>query len=232
MKITWLGQAGLLFETGGSKFLVDPYLSDSVEKINPANKRKVPVNCEFLNLQPDVIVCTHDHLDHTDPETLKHYLGRDKAVQVLASKNAWNTVRVFGGAHNYVCFDRHTEVTFKTKEGALVVFKAVKAVHSDPEAIGVLIWAEGKQYYVTGDTLYNIDIFDDIPLHIDALFLPVNGAGNNMNMEDAKRFCEYVKPAVAIPMHCGLFDDIDMNALAYESKCVPTIYEEIKCNLI
>ncbi len=36
MKITWLGQAGLLFfESNGIKLIVDPYLSDSVEKINP-----------------------------------------------------------------------------------------------------------------------------------------------------------------------------------------------------
>lgn len=32
MKITWLGQAGLLFETGETTILVDPYLSNSVEK--------------------------------------------------------------------------------------------------------------------------------------------------------------------------------------------------------
>ena len=30
MKITWLGQAGLLFETEGMRIVVDPYLSNSV----------------------------------------------------------------------------------------------------------------------------------------------------------------------------------------------------------
>ena len=43
MKITWLGQAGLLFESNGIKLIADPYLSDSVEKINPQNFRRVPV---------------------------------------------------------------------------------------------------------------------------------------------------------------------------------------------
>ena len=37
MKITWLGQAGLLFETNGVTIIVDPYLSDSVKEINPRN---------------------------------------------------------------------------------------------------------------------------------------------------------------------------------------------------
>lgn len=35
MEITWLGQAGLLFEKDNYKIMIDPYLSDSVEKINP-----------------------------------------------------------------------------------------------------------------------------------------------------------------------------------------------------
>ena len=41
MKITWLGQAGLMMETGGRIILIDPYLSDSVAKINPLNYRRV-----------------------------------------------------------------------------------------------------------------------------------------------------------------------------------------------
>ena len=77
MKITWLGQAGLMFETCGKIIVVDPYLSDSVEKIEPHNKRRVPVDENFLKIQPDVIVLTHNHLDHTDPDTLRHYLGEE-----------------------------------------------------------------------------------------------------------------------------------------------------------
>ena len=35
MKIKWIGQAGLLIEADGKIILVDPYLSNSVEAINP-----------------------------------------------------------------------------------------------------------------------------------------------------------------------------------------------------
>ena len=85
-----------------------------------------------------------------------------------------------------------------------------------------------KKYYITGDTLYNEEIFDDIPNDIYAVFLPVNGVGNNMNMTDAKRFCERVNPKFAVPLHCGMFDNIDMNKFGYKNKAVPKIYEEIK----
>ena len=92
--------------------------------------------------------------------------------------------------HNYLRFNRHTEISLGD-----IRFIAVKAEHSDPHPVGVIIEAEGKRYYVTGDTLYNTEIFEDIPGQIDMLFLPVNGVGNNMNMADAKRFCERIKPS-------------------------------------
>lgn len=222
MKVTWLGQAGLLFETGGKKIIVDPYLSDSVEKIEPHNKRRVAVDEEFLKIKPDIILLTHNHLDHTDPETLKHYLNENSNVCVLASGNAWSNVRKFGGKNNYVQFNRHTRWT---EDG--IKFTAVKAEHSDTQAIGIIIEAENKKYYITGDTLYNDEILQDLPVDIDYIFLPINGRGNNMNFCDAKAFCEKIG-AKAIPFHCGLFDDLDMNDFEYDNKVVPEFYKEIE----
>ena len=222
MKITWLGQAGLLMETEGVKIMIDPYLSDSVAAVNPKNKRRVAVDERFLSVKPDVLICTHNHLDHTDPETLQHYLNRDGGITVLAPEAVWQEVRKFGHDHNYIRFNRHTQWTQGT-----VRFTAVKAEHSDVHPIGVIIEAEGKVLYVTGDTLYNADIFPDLPERIDAVFLPVNGVGNNMNMEDARRFCEKIGARKAVPMHCGLFDSLDMHEFAYEPKVVPVIYKEI-----
>ena len=224
MKVTWLGQAGLLFESNGVNIMVDPYLSDSVKEIQPHFWRRVPVNEHFFEVKPDVIVLTHNHLDHTDPETLKHFLGEDTEVCVLASGNAWDNVRKqFGGINNnYVTFNRHTQWTEKG-----ILFRAVYAEHSDSCAIGVIIEAEGKVYYITGDTLYNPEIFKDLPEHIDYVFLPVNGVGNNMNMTDAKRFCEQIG-AVAVPLHCGLFDEKSLHDFEYENKVVPEFYKEIK----
>ena len=224
MKITWLGQAGLLFETCGKTVIVDPYLSDSVARINPNNKRRVPTDERFLELKPDFLVLTHAHLDHTDPDTLCHYLGEDTSVCVLASQNAWDIARKYGGIkNNYVRFTRHTEWT-----EAGIHFAAVRAEHSDEGAIGVIIEAEGKRYYITGDTLYNTEILEDVEKwgRIDYVFLPVNGCGNNMNFEDGARFCKRIG-AVAVPMHCGLFDSIDMNEFPYEPKVVPEFYSEI-----
>lgn len=222
MKVTWLGQAGLLIESGKEVILVDPYLSDSVEKIEPHNKRRVAVDKRFWQVEPTVLLLTHDHLDHTDPETLCHYLGEQTRVTVLAPEGAYQIARTFGGlGNNYVKVVPGTEWTAGT-----VRFRSVFADHSDPTAVGYLVEAEGKTLYITGDTLYNSRIFNELPTQIDVVFLPVNGKGNNMNMTDGARFCEKIG-AKAVPLHCGLFDDLDLNDFPYENKTVPKWYCEI-----
>jgi len=222
-KITWLGQAGLLFEHHGYKVMIDPYLSDSVKEINPKNYRRKPVDESLFDIKPDMMIFTHNHLDHYDPETVGKFIAEDSAMTVLAPSSVWGEVRKIGGNNNYVLFNRHTQWS----EGGLV-FTAVKAEHSDPTPIGVIIDDGEKKYYVTGDTLYNEEIFADIPDDIYVVFLPVNGVGNNMNMTDAARFAKRIGATKVVPIHTGMFDELDVNAFTCENKVVPRIYETIE----
>ena len=223
MKITWIGQAGLLFDNGKVKIMLDPYLSNSVAKVNPLNDRRVPIDESLFEITPDVMIFTHDHLDHYDPETASRFLEKqEKTMTVLSPTSVWQKARRYG-THNYVEFNRHTEWTeygFR--------FSAVKAVHSDAHAIGVLIedLAEDKVYYVTGDTLYNTEIFADLPKKIDLVFLPVNGVGNNMNATDAVRFFKDCGARAAVPYHVGMFDELSPEIFGDECRLVLKIYEE------
>ncbi len=219
----FLGQAGLLFEIENLKIMIDPYLSNSVEKINPKNYRRVSVNDSIFKIRPDVMIFTHNHLDHFDPDTVKHFINENSNILILAPKSVWDEIRKFGGNNNYVLFNRHTSWTEKG-----ITFTAVKAEHSDTTPIGVIIDDCEKKYYITGDTLYNTEIFEDIPNDIYALFLPINGVGNNMNMTDAKHFAERVNPKKTIPIHFGMFDDLDPTKFDCDNIVIPKIYEEIK----
>ena len=223
MRVTYLGQAGLLFEKKDFRIMVDPYLSNAVEKINPKNYRRVAVHKSFFEVKPNVMVFTHSHLDHYDPETVQRFITTDSNMLLLAPKSVWDDVRKIGGNNNYVLFNRHTSWT---ENG--IKFTAVKAEHSDITPIGVIIDDGEKKYYITGDTLYNEEIFEDIPEDIYALFLPVNGVGNNMNMYDAVRFAKRVNPEKTVPVHIGLFDEITADDFECENKVVAEIYKEIK----
>lgn len=224
MKITWLGQAGLLMETKGKKIMIDPYLSDSVIKVNPKNWRRKPIDERFLQMQPDILIFTHNHLDHYDPETVPTYLEREQGILVLGPNSCFMRAKEFKGNHNYVKFDRHAEWT---EDG--IHFTAVLADHSDTTPIGVLIDDGEKTYYITGDTLYNEDIFEDIKgKHIDVLFLPINGVGNNMNKFDAARFAAKVGADKVVPLHFGMFDELSADDFDVPNKVIPEIYQEIK----
>lgn len=222
MKITWLGQAGLLFEKEGYKIMVDPYLSDSVKRINPKNYRRVAVEETLFEIKPDMMIFTHNHLDHYDPETAERFITAESNLTVLAPSSVWNQVRKLGGDNNFVQFNRHTVWS----EGGMS-FAAVKAEHSDRAAIGVIIGDGEKKYYVTGDTLYNEEIFEDIPEDIYAVFLPVNGVGNNMNMTDAAKFAKRIHARKTVPIHIGMFDNIKAKDFVCENRVIPKIYQEI-----
>jgi len=217
MKITWLGQAGLLFENEDVTIMIDPYLSDSVEIINPNNFRRVPVMESLFEIKPDIMIFTHNHLDHYDPETVEKFIGNE--MTVLSPSSVWGEVRKYGGNNNYVLFDRHTEWTEKG-----IRFMAIKAEHSDKSAIGVIIDDGVKRYYITGDTLYNTEIFNDLPDKIDVVFLPVNGVGNNMNIKDALRFVKKCGAKQSVPIHFGMFDEIMPQGFGV----IPKIYKEIE----
>ena len=219
MKITWLGQAGLLFENENCKIMIDPYLSDSVKEINPLNYRRVPVKESLFDIKPEIMIFTHNHLDHYDPETVEKFITLNSAVTVLSPSSVWGEVRKIGGNNNFVQFNRRTVWNEKK-----ITFTAVKAEHSDRDAIGVIIDDGEKKYYVTGDTLYNTEIFKDLPEAIDVVFLPVNGVGNNMNIVDAKSFAKEIKAKKAVPLHFGMFDEIVPEGF----DIIPKIYEEIK----
>lgn len=222
-KIIFLGQAGLLFQLKDIKIIIDPYFSNSVENINPKNYRRQPIYKEVFNIKPDIMIFTHNHLDHFDPETVEKFIKSDSNITVLSPKSVWDKVRKIGGENNYVMFNRHTTWT---QNG--VSFTAVKAEHSDETPIGIIIDDGKKKYYITGDTLYNNEIFEDIPKDIYALFLPINGIGNNMNIADAEIFSNKINPKKTVPIHFGMFDAIDPSDFKCKNRVIPEIYKEIK----
>ncbi len=228
MKVTWLTQAGLLFESGKLKIMVDPYLSDSVGKTSEAKHRRMPVDERFFDVDPDVIMITHDHLDHLDPETLEVILKKaTKPITFLASENAYMKLRQYGGEHNYVLLAPHSVWS----QGG-VTFYSVKAEHSDRTAAGFILDDGKKTYYVSGDTLYNYDVIDDVldlvEGGVDYAFVPINGVGNNMNAKDAADFAYEIGAKCAVPLHYGLFDSIDPAEFDFEDSLILMPYEERK----
>src|SRR5258706_16352110 len=60
----WLGQAGFVLRSAGSIVYLDPFLSDRPARLIP------PLFAAESGPPADLVLCTHEHWDHLDPETL------------------------------------------------------------------------------------------------------------------------------------------------------------------
>jgi L-ascorbate metabolism protein UlaG (beta-lactamase superfamily) len=227
MKVTWLSQAGLLFENDKIKILVDPYLSDSIGEVEPKKKRRMPIDESYLSLKPDVILITHDHRDHLDTATLDHYLKGEGSITVMSGENAFKKLLAYGGDHNYVLLAPHS---VWSQQG--VTFYSVHAEHTDRTAVGFIIDDGKETFYVSGDTLYNYDVIDDVldlaPDGVDFAFLPINGKGNNMNARDAADFAYEIGAKCAIPVHYGTTDDLTPDEFDFDDRIILEPYKETK----
>ena len=225
MYVTWLTHSGLLFKNDRLTVLVDPYLSDSLGEKCEKMKRRVATDESVLELSPDVILVTHSHPDHLDAATLDKFLSqKDKEITVLASAAAYDKLVSLYPHHNVVLLSPHSVWS----EGG-VTFSSVKAEHSERDAVGFILDDAEKTYYVSGDTLYNFEVIDDcldlVEDGVDYAFLPINGKHNNMNAKDAADFAYEIGAKTAIPVHYGLFDDVDTEDFDFDDKLVLTPYE-------
>ncbi len=70
LRMWWLSQAGFAFKTPAGKVIcVDPYLSDAVERLFGFKRLSLaPIAAE--DLPCDLLILTHEHADHLDPDAM------------------------------------------------------------------------------------------------------------------------------------------------------------------
>jgi L-ascorbate metabolism protein UlaG (beta-lactamase superfamily) len=204
MELTWLGQGGFLFESGGVKVAVDPYLSDALAGRGTPRMFPAPVAPDKLKV--DWLICTHDHLDHLDPETAGPMAKAFPDMRITGPKSVVKHLREMG-----VAPARCVELKIGKAQvcGAIKIIP-VKAIHSDPEAVGLLLEADGIRVYLSADTEYADDLAEKVLAlaegKIDLALICINGRLGNMNDTDAVKVIKKLAPVEAAPMHYGLFE--------------------------
>lgn len=207
MKITWIGQSGYLLCSGETTILIDPYLSDAVERV--VNRpRMAPALLDPKRINVDAVFCTHDHLDHLDPD----------AIEQMPDTNTFYTT--CGGAEHLQNLGKTRvhplEIGDRTQVGSFWI-TAVFAEHT-VEAVGLVVEAEGKKLYFSGDTLFSEKLFEMADHGLDAAFLCINGKLGNMNLEEALVVAEKINAKVNIPNHYGMFASNTADPHAFTSR--------------
>lgn len=202
-----VGQAGYIIKSANGRILaIDLYLSNCVERIegNKGFKRLLPQILNPADLDFDVIICTHPHLDHFDMDAVPEMMSNSK-TKLLCSVDCEKFVKqlqmeYYNDRITYVVpgdhfIDGDFDLTF------------VNCDHGTgaPDAVGVVIKVDGKTIYEVGDSCLRLDRVNEIPEQLDVLISPINGMYGNMNSDETVKLAETLHSAITIPCHYGMF---------------------------
>ncbi|MCB0157032.1 MAG: MBL fold metallo-hydrolase [Caldilineaceae bacterium] len=209
----WLSGTGFVLKTpAGTQLYIDPYFSNCVAQIFGID-RAVPPPVPVDAAAPDLVIATHWHEDHLDPEALPR-LAQRSPTGFLGPPSCRSRLLGWGVPDARIAAisagERHT---FRD-----VQVTAVPARHHAgipgwevPDAIGLLIDVDdGPRIYHTGDTEYDLRLRAlayDLARPIDAMMTVINGTGGNMNAHEAALLAWQLGPHTLMPMHHILWRD-------------------------
>lgn len=204
--IWWLGQATCCFKFGETVVYFDPFYRD--EDQPPPTLQEMPLRPEEMT-GASLICCSHDHLDHVDPETLPGAAAASPQATILLPAFARPQAIGFGVPAERLHGMRGDD-TF-THAGLQVT--AIPSAHMELEYrldtgcryLGYVFQGNGVTLYHPGDCqpyegwLSRLQRF-----LLDVACLPING-NDNLHYTQAVYFCANHRPGVAIPIHYGMF---------------------------
>jgi L-ascorbate 6-phosphate lactonase len=217
LAIYWLCQAGFVFKnSSGVVVYIDPYFSDVVERV-VGFKRMMTCPLPVEDADADLIVFTHEHLDHMDTDALP-ILAKNPRTQFAGPVECMKEFQKLsippGRCH---LLEEGSRLTVKGVEVA-----AVYADHGElaPDALGIVLGFDGIKVYHTGDTAYRPDQFRSaIEMRPDILIPCINGRFGNMDAHEAAMLTQLVEPAVVIPSHFWMFVEQNGEPAPFLEEC-------------
>lgn len=201
--VFYLGQAGFLLKPRqGTLVAIDTYLSDAAERLF-GFKRMIPAVLEPKDLNVDLYLSTHSHIDHLDIEILPA-VSQNAKTFFIGSPDCEEVYKENGIHRDRYCILK----TGDTHETQNFHVRAVYADHGDlaPDAVGLLLETGGVKIFHAGDTAFAPErISESLRSEIDILIAPINGMFGNMNAREACQLAEILKPKVLIASHFWMF---------------------------
>ena len=204
VRMWWLSQAGFAFKTPAGKVIyVDPYLSDAVERLFGFKRLSLsPIAAEEVRC--DLLILTHEHADHLDPDALPVIAKNNPQCRFAAPSGCAEGLAAAG-----IPPERRIELAPNAVcDLQAVVVHAVPADHGDysPSALSLVLDFDGIRILLTGDTSLRLGLLQPLfDLQPQAILPCINGVFGNMNHIDAARLIQQAKPQYAIPCHYWTF---------------------------
>ncbi|MFI5357139.1 MAG: MBL fold metallo-hydrolase [Opitutales bacterium] len=206
----WLGGSGFIFKTaGGRQVWIDPYLSDIVRLMFGLG-RAFPAPITAAEAAPDVVISTHWHEDHLDPEGIPALARHRPGVKFVMSPGSMAHAIPLGVPRAQIV----SLGAGQTLDLDGVKLTAVAARHEAgvpgwevPDAFGVILDFAGVRVYHTGDTDYDPRIHRTLagtPLALATLC--INGSVGNLNAHEAALLAWHLDARAVVPHHHLIWD--------------------------
>lgn len=145
-----------------------------------------------LTEKADIILITHSHYDHCEPETICKLI---KPETIMAGPEACKE-KIKSGLRVIKAGDTFDAGNISIR--AVYAYNIGKHYHPKGFGVGYVITADAKNIYHAGDT-------DNIPemkelKNIDMALLPIGGT-YTMDLMEAVEAAGIIKPKIVIPMH-------------------------------
>jgi len=204
VRLWWLGQAGFAFKTPAPAILyVDPYLSDAVERLH-GFKRLSLAPLAAQDVQADLVVLTHEHTDHLDPDAIPIIAQNNPSCRFAGPVGCGEGLRQAGVGQERTIVLQPSQ----PRDLGGVTIHTVPADHGDfsPSAVALVLDFGQVRILLTGDTSWRSGLFQPLlDLKPDVVLPCINGVFGNMNHIDAARLVQQARPRYAIPCHFWTF---------------------------
>jgi L-ascorbate metabolism protein UlaG (beta-lactamase superfamily) len=211
--LTWLGQAGVRLGLDGVTVLVDPWGS-------PHEGRLVPAPPPALLDAVDLLLVTHEHLDHLDPPVVSAVLERSPAAQLVLPGAIAPLADGLVERSRIVPVDPGDVLELAGVRIAVVpawhgvttddAYGDGSAVGGRPRFVGYVLGADRPVYHA-GDTIVTDELVETLrPLAVGTALLPINGRDaeresrgivGNMSADEAVELTRRVGASALVPLH-------------------------------
>ena len=231
--IWWFGQNGFIFKsTEGTLFSVDLYLTNSCanSRSDIDLSRKVPILLDPSEVDVDVFACTHNHQDHTDPETIRNL--RNKETMMFAGPHPSCSIFRQEGIESGRVSPTWPDCVIEHKDIQIAGTFALPTDATDLNHMGFVVkFGNGPKIYITGDTDQHELLYSVTKHKPDVVITCINGGFNNLSCWEAAQLVSVIKPKLAIPCHYDMFPDNSVDPLQFRAalnvQSPETAYQEL-----
>lgn len=227
VSLYWLGQAGFVVDSASGRFVIDPYLSDSLAEKYKGTKyphtrmMAAPIAPPALQAV-DYVLCTHRHTDHMDPGTLQPMAQANPSLPFVVPEASVAEAhkRCGVGLERLLLADQGRTLALGPAASVYALASAHEELKVDAQGhsewLGYVLEVDGLRIYHSGDCVPYAGLVEQLrALQIDVALLPVNGRdserlGNgvpgNFTLAEAMDIAVAAGIPHLIAHHHGLFD--------------------------